>query len=147
MNKKRFIAEIVCGAVLLFGGASVGYAYANRNLGVQGELRDARNKLNHYLVNEAMTQSEMTTLSEFQLTLAQMELYHIRYTIWNQENYESIEVEFQKDEQRWEEDLKKEQKKTSDFEGGSMAPMDHNMRMTAFVEKRINELKLKWIKK
>ena len=90
MNKKRFIAEIVCGAVLLFGGASVGYAYANRNLGVQGELRDARNKLNHYLVNEAMTQSEMTTLSEFQLHLAQMELYHVRYTIWNQENYESI---------------------------------------------------------
>ena len=147
MNKKRFIAEIVCGAVLLFGGASVGYAYANRNLGVQGELRDARNKLNHYLVNEAMTQSEMTTLSEFQLTLAQMELYHVRYTIWNQENYESIEAEFQKDEQRWEEDLKKEQEKPSEFEGGSMAPMDHNMRMTAFVEKRINELKLKWIKK
>ena len=147
MNKKRFIAEIVCGAVLLFGGASVGYAYANRNLGVQGELRDARNKLNHYLVNEAMTQSEMTTLSEFQLHLAQMELYHVRYTIWNQENYESIEVEFQKDEQHWEEDLKKEQEKPSEFEGGSMAPMDHNMRMTAFVEKRINELKLKWIKK
>ena len=147
MNKKRFIAEIVCGAVLLFGGASVGYAYANRNLGVQGELRGARNKLNHYLVNEAMTQSEMTTLSEFQLHLAQMELYHVRYTIWNQENYESIEVEFQKDEQRWEEDLKKEQEKPSEFEGGSMAPMDHNMRMTAFVEKRINELKLKWIKK
>jgi hypothetical protein len=147
MNKKRFIAEIVCGAVLLFGGASVGYAYANRDLGVQGELRDARNKLNHYLANEAMTQGEMTTLSEFQLHLAQMELYHVRYTIWNQENYESIEAEFQKDEQRWEEDLKKEQEKPSEFEGGSMAPMDHNMRMTAFVEKRINELKLKWIKK
>ena len=147
MNKKRFIAEIVCGAVLLFGGASVGYAYANRNLGVQGELRDARNKLNHYLVNEAMTQGEMTTLSEFQQALAQMELYHVRYTIWNQENYKSIEAEFQKDEQRWEEDLKKEQEKPSEFEGGSMAPMDYNMRMTAFVEKRINELKLKWIKK
>ena len=147
MNKKRFIAEIVCGAVLLFGGTSVGYAYANRNLGVQGELRDARNKLNHYLVNEAMTQSEMTTLSEFQLHLAQMELYHVRCIIWNQENYESIEVEFQKDEQRWEDDLKKEQEKPSEFEGGSMAPADHNMRMTAFVEKRINELKLKWIRK
>ena len=163
MNKKRFIAEIVCGTVLLFGGASVGYAYANRNLyayanrnlcahanrnlGVQEELRDARNKLNHYQVNKAMTQGEVTTLSEFQLTLAQMELYHVRYTIWNQENYGSIEAEFQKDEQRWEAELKKEQEKPSEFEGGSMAPADHNMRMTAFVEKRINELKLKWIKK
>jgi hypothetical protein len=99
------------------------------------------------MLNDAMTQGEMTTLSEFQLHLAQMELYHVRYIIWNQENYESIEVEFQKDEQRWEENLKKEQAKPSEFEDGSMAPMDHNMRMTAFVEKRINELKLKWIKK
>ena len=145
--KKIVILEIISGAVLLIAGSYGGYAYGNRNLGVQGELRDARNKLNHYLVNEAMTQGEITTLSEFQLHLAQMELYHVRYTIWNQENYESIEAEFQKDEQRWEEDLKKEQEKTSEFEGGSMAPADHNMRMTAFVEKRINELKLKWIRK
>ena len=147
MNKKRCIAEIVCGAVLLTAGLGAGYAYANRNLGVQEELRDARNKLEHYMLNDAMTQGEMTTLSEFQLHLAQMELYHVRYTIWNQSNYEKIESEFQKDEQRWEENLKKEQNKPSEFEGGSMAPMDHNMRMTAFVEKRINELKLKWIKK
>ena len=147
MNKKRFIAEVACGAILFAGGLCGGYAYANRNLGVQGELRDARNKLEHYMLNDAMTQGEMTTLSEFQLSLAQMELYHVRYTIWNQENYESIEADFQKDEQRWEEELKKEQEKPSEFEGGSMAPMDHNMRMTAFVEKRINELKLKWIKK
>ena len=147
MNKKRFIAEVACGAILLAGGLCGGYAYANRNLGVQGELRDARNKLEHYMLNDAMTQGEMTTLSKFQLTLAQMELYHVRYTIWNQGNYEIIEADFQKDEQRWEEELKKEQAKPSEFEGGSMAPMDHNMRMTAFVEKRINELKLKWIKK
>ena len=147
MNKKRFIAEISCGAALLIAGLCSGYAYGNRNLGVQGELRDARNKLNHYLVNEAMTQSEMTTLSEFQLHLAQMELYHVRYTIWNQENYESIEADFQKNEQRWEENLKKEQATPSEFEGGSMAPADHNMRMTAFVENRIAELKQKWLKR
>ena len=147
MNKKRFIAEVACGAILFAGGLCGGYAYANRNLGVQGELRDARNKLEHYMLNDAMTQGEMTTLSEFQLSLAQMELYHVRYTIWNQENYESIEADFQKDEQRWEEELKKEQEKPSEFEGGSMAPMDHNMRITAFMEKRINELKDKWIRR
>ena len=147
MNKKRFIAEVACGAILLAGGLCGGYAYANRNLGVQEELRDARSKLEHCMLNDAMTQGEMTTLSEFQLTLAQMELYHVRYTIWNKSNYEKIESEFQKDEQLWEENLNKEQNKPSEFEGGSMAPMDHNMRMTAFVEKRINELKLKWIKK
>ena len=147
MNKKRCIAEIVCGAVLLTAGLGGTYAYANRNLGVQGELRDARSKLEHYMLNDAMTQGEMTTLSEFQLHLAQMELYHVRYTIWNQSNYEKIESEFQKDEQLWEENLKKEQNKPSEFEGGSMAPMDHNMRMTAFVEKRIAELKQKWLKR
>ena len=70
MSKKRFIAEISFGAALLIAGLCSGYAYGNRNLGVQGELRDARNKLNHYLVNEAMTQSEMTTLSEFQLKIS-----------------------------------------------------------------------------
>ena len=147
MNKKRFIAEIVCGAALLIAGSYGGYAYANRNLGVQGELRDARNKLEHYMLNDVMTQGEMTTLSEFQLHLVQMELYHVRYTIWNQENYEAIEKSFQKDEQRWEEELKKEQAKPSEFEGGSMAPMDHNMRMTSFIEKRIAELKQKWLKR
>ena len=61
--------------------------------------------------------------------------------------YESIEADFQKDEQRWKENLKREQSKPSEFEGGSMAPADHNMRMTALVEKRIKELKQKWIKK
>ena len=147
MNKKRFIAEVACGAILLAGGLCGGYAYANRDLGIQGELRTARNKLEHYMLNYAMTQGEMTTLSEFQLHLVQMELYHVRYTIWNQENYEAIEKSFQKDEQRWEEELKKEQAKPSEFEGGSMAPMDHNMRMTSFIEKRIAELKQKWLKR
>ena len=146
--ERKVTLEIIFGAALfLIAGACGGYAYGNRNLGVQGELRDTRYRLNHYLLNEAMTQSEMTTLSEFQLTLAQMELYHVRYTIWNQENYESIEADFQKDEQRWEENLKKEQAKPSEFEGGSMAPADHNMRMTAFVENRIAELKQKWLKR
>ena len=55
MNKKRFIAEVACGAILFAGGLCGGYAYANRNLGVQGELRDARNKLEHYMLNDAMT--------------------------------------------------------------------------------------------
>lgn len=147
MERKVTLEIIFCAALFLIAGACGGYAYGNRNLGVQGELRDTRYRLNHYLLNEAMTQSEMTTLSEFQLTLAQMELYHVRYTIWNQENYESIEAEFQKDEQRWEENFKKEQSKPSEFEGGSMASMDHNMRMTAIVENRIKELKQKWVKK
>ena len=61
------------------------------------------------------------------------------FQVLRQSNYESIEAEFQKDEQRWEEDLKKEQEKPSEFEGGSMAPADHNMRMTAFVESHDSE--------
>ena len=144
MNTKKWITQFACGTLLLAAGFGGGYVYANRNLGIQGELRDARMKLND---NFTGAQSEMTTLSEFQLTLVQMELYHVRYTIWNQKNYEQIEAAFLKDEENWDKELKKEQKKPSEFEGGSMAPMDHNMRMTAFVEKRIAELKEKWCQK
>lgn len=141
--KKRIAMEIFCGTVLLIAGGVTGYAYAERNRGIQGELRDARYKLES---NYNGPQSEMTTVSEFQLTLAQMELYHIRYQIWNQANYAKIESDFLKDEQRWEKEFKKEQQKPSEFEGGSMAPMDRNLRMTDFVEKRIAELKSKWLK-
>ena len=141
--KKRIAMELIGGTMLLIAGGVTGYAYAERNRGIQGELRDARYKLES---NYNGTQSEMTTVSEFQLTLVQMELYHVRYTIWNQANYAKIESDFLKDEQRWEKEFKKEQQKPSEFEGGSMAPMDRNLRMTAFVEKRIAELKSKWLK-
>lgn len=140
MNK-RIAMEIIGGAVLFLGGLWGGNAYGNRNLGIQGELRNARMKLE---ANFTGAQSEMTIVSEFQFALVQMKLYHVRYTIWNQKNYAEIESDFRKDEAEWEEKFKKEQQKPSAFEGGSMAPMDHNMRMTAFLEKRIAELKAKW---
>jgi uncharacterized protein YecT (DUF1311 family) len=142
MNVKVKKLIMIAGGVALFGaGVLGGSMYANRNLGIQGELRDARKKLD---ANYTGAQSEMTTLSEFQFSLVWMELYHVRYTIWNQPNYEKIEAAFQKDEQAWEALFRKEQEKPSEFEGGSMAPMDHNLRMIAFVEKRIAELKTKW---
>ena len=143
---KKSSVFIIC-VVLLGIGVSSGCTYSKQNLGIQGELRYTRKKLEFYMTNEAITIGEMTTLSEFQFHLAQMELYHVRYTIWNQKNYEKIEADFQKDEQAWEQRFKDEQEKTSEFEGGSMAPMDLNMRMTAFIEKRIAELKTKWLKK
>ena len=143
--KKSFVF-ISCLALLGIGVSS-GCICVKPNHGIQGKLRHTRKKLEFYMTNEAITIGEMTTLSEFQFHLAQMELYHVRYTIWNQKNYEKIEADFQKDEQAWEQRFKDEQEKTSEFEGGSMAPMDHNMRMTAFIESRIIELKTKWLKK
>lgn len=143
--KKSFVF-ISCLALLGIGVSS-GCTYVKPNQGIQGELRHTRKKLEFYMTNEAITIGEMTTLSEFQFHLAQMELYHVRYTIWNQKNYEKIEADFQKDEQAWEQRFKDEQEKPSEFEGGSIAPMDHNMRMTSFIEKRISELKAKWLKK
>lgn len=143
MNKK-IVHGLIGGTILLLSGLVNGCSHTEQNLGIQGELRNARMKLE---ANYTGTQSEMTIVSEFQLNLALMELYHVRYSIWNQSNYGKIEADFQKDEQAWEQRLKKEQEKTSEFEEGSMAPMDHNMRMTAFVERRIAELKAKWLKK
>ena len=142
--KKTNIAVIASGTALMISALLNGCACPDKNLGIQGELRNARMKLE---ANYTGTQSEMTIVSEFQLNLALMELYHVRYSIWNQSNYGKIEADFQKDEQAWEQRLKKEQEKPSEFEGGSMAPMDHNMRMTAFIENRIIELKAKWLKK
>jgi uncharacterized protein YecT (DUF1311 family) len=142
--KKKNIAAIAGGTALMITTLVSGCATHDKNLGIQGELRDARLKLG---ANYTGTQTEMTMVSEFQLNLAEMELAHLHYLIANQNNYGKIEADFQKDEQAWEQRFKDEQEKTSEFEGGSMAPMDLNMRMTAFIEKRISELKAKWLKK
>ena len=108
---------------------------------IQEELRNARTKLDDCYTG---SQSEMTMVAGFQLALAQMELDHVRYTIWNQSNYGKIEAAFHKDEEAWERRVKAEMEKPSEFEGGSMAPMDNNQRMTALIEGRIAELKEKW---
>ena len=111
------------------------------------ELNSTRGRLKHYLINEAMTQSEMTILSQYMLQLANMEKYMIEYRIWNQSNYDKIEKSFTANCEAWEKQADAEAKKPSEFEGGSMAPCDHNLRMTGFIEKRIEELKTKWRKK
>ena len=113
----------------------------------EDELSQSRKRLQNYLINDAMTQSEMTILSEYMLQLAGMEKYMIEYRIWNQPNYEKIEKSFSADCKAWEKRAEAEAKKPSEYEGGSMAPCDHNLRMTWFVEKRIAELKSKWMQK
>ena len=142
--KKTNIAVIACGTALMISALLNGCTCPDKNLGIQGELRDARLKLD---ANYTGTQTEMTMVSEFQLNLAKMELAHLRYLIVNQGDYGKIETAFRKDEQAWKKRFKDEQEKNSEFECGSMAPMDHNMRMTAFIESRIIELKAKWLKK
>ena len=141
---KRCIVEMIAGTAILLGGFGGGVVYAERNLGIQGELQATRQKLD---ANYTGSQSEMTFVSECQLALAQMELDHLNFSIWNQRNFNKIEAEFQNDVKNWEDKLQKEMSVPSEFEGGSFAPMDHNIRMTSLVEKRINELKRKWCKK
>ena len=113
----------------------------------EDELRSARKRLEHCLFNEAMTQSEMTILSNYQLQLANMEKYMIEFRIWNQPGYSAIEKEFLADCEAWDKQARIEAAKPSEFEGGSMAPMEHNLRMAAFYEKRIEALKNRWQKK
>ena len=43
--------------------------------------------------------------------------------------------------------LKAEREKPSDYAGGSMEPMDRNLRMLGLIQKRIDELKTKWLAK
>ena len=106
-----------------------------------------RGKLDHYLMRDAMQQQEMNVISYHMVVLANMEKYLIEYRIWNQTNYAQIEKEFNADCEAWEKRAEAEAQKPSQFEGGSLAPMDHNLRMTGFIEKRIHELRTKWRKK
>ena len=113
----------------------------------EDELLLTRGRLEHYLTNDAMTQSEMTILSQYMLQLANMEKYLIEFRIWNQPGYEKIEKAFMADCKAWDKRAEAEEQKPSEFEGGSMAPCDHNLRMTFFVQKRIEELRTKWRQK
>ena len=97
-------------------------------------------------MNDAMTQSEINILSQHMVELANMERYLLEYRIWNQSNYDKIEKAFTADCEAWEKRAEAEAKKPSQYNGGSMAPMEHNLRMTGFIEKRIEELKTKWQK-
>ena len=99
------------------------------------------------MLNDARTQSEMKLVSSYMVQLANMEKSLIEYHIWNQSNYDQIETEFHADCEAWEKRAEAENQKPSQFEGGSLAPMDHNLRMTDFIEKRIEELRTKWRKK
>ena len=111
----------------------------------EDELRLTRERLDKYLFNEEnLTQSEMTIMSEFLLRLARMEQYMIEYRIWNQPGYDKIEKQFMADCERWNKKLEEEGRKPSEYAGGSMEPMDRNLRMTDLVRKRIDELKTKW---
>ena len=113
----------------------------------EDELARSRERLEHYLMNDAMTQSEMTILSQYMVQLANMEKYLLEYRIWNQSNYDKIEKAFTADCEAWEKQADAEAKKPSQYKGGSAEPMDHNLRMIGFIEKRIEELRTKWRKK
>ena len=113
----------------------------------EDELSRSRERLEHYLINNAMTQSEMTILSQYMVQLANMEKYLLEYRIWNQSNYDKIEKAFTADCETWEKRAEAEAQRPSEFEGGSMAPTDHNLRMSGFIEKRIEELRTKWRQK
>ena len=113
----------------------------------EDELRMTRERLDNYWRNRNLTQTEMTRWSADELELAEMERYIIEYRIWNQPGYEKIEKQFMADCELFERKLKAEWEKPADYAGGSMEPMDRNDRMTALVEKRIAELKAKWLTK
>ena len=113
----------------------------------EDELTHSRNRLERYLMTDAMTQSEINILSQYMVELANIERHLLEYRIWNQSNYDKLEKAFTADCEAWEKRTDAKAKKPSEFEGGSMAPCDHNLRMTGFIEKRIEELRNKWRKK
>ena len=75
-----------------------------------------------------------------------MERHLLEYRICNRSDYEKIENDFLADCEAWGKRAESEARKPSRYEGGSMAPLDHNLRMTDFIEKRIAELRQRWMK-
>ena len=110
------------------------------------ELRLTRERLEKYLIKDAMTQSEMNILSSQMFALAQMERFWIEFRICNQPGYDKIEKAYMKGCDEWERKAKAEAEKPSPYEGGSLAPYERNRRMEYFEQKRIDELKAKWRK-
>ena len=96
---------------------------------------------------KTLTQMEMTRRSADELELASMERYSIEHRIMNQPGYEKIEKRFMADCELFEKKLQAEWEKSSEYAGGSMEAMNRNDRMTALVEKRIEELKTQWLAK
>jgi len=111
----------------------------------EDELRLARERLDKCLDNVS-TQSEMNIISANIFALAQMERRWVEYRICNQPGYDRIEKDYMNDCDEWERKAKAEAKKTSPYEGGTLAPYERNRRMEYFEQKRINELKTKWRK-
>lgn len=137
MMKKVFLAAA---ALLVLTGCA-----ARRP---EDELSLARERIEKYLFNEeSLTQSEMNILSSYMLRLAAMECYLVEYRIWNKPGYRKIEKQFIADCELWNKKLEEEKRKPSEFAGGSREPMDRNVRMTDFLQKRIDELKTEWLAK
>ena len=113
----------------------------------EDELSHTKGRLEHYLINDAITQSEINILSQYMVELANMERHLLEYRIWNQSNYDQIEKAFTADCEAWKKRADAEAKKPSQYNGGSAEPMEHNLRMTGFIEKRIEELRTKWRQK
>ena len=141
LKREKIMKKIIFSAFILLTAAGCTVSLP------EDELSVTRGKMEHYMLNEVKTQSEMNLVSSYMVQLANMEKYLIEYRIWNQANYDYIEKEFQADCEAWEKRAEAENQKPSQYKGGSLAPMDHNLRMTDFIEKRIHELRIKWRKK
>lgn len=143
----KAVLKVAAVIILLLLAFALGRRSANQPISVNKELRRTQSRLQYLLMNDgSFTQVYLTNLTSYIRQLADMELYWINLQIWNQPNYGKIEEEYGKDEKAWQERLEAEINMPSDFEGGSMAPMDRNLRVTALINERIEEIKQKWMK-
>lgn len=140
MNKKIFVGIIVMLIAFTIGFTN-GYYWNHKKLNIQEELSVVNKKLEQHYTG---TQTEMTMLSNIQLSIALMELEHLCYTISNQQNYQNIEKTFCKETKEWKEYFEKEQNKSLDSSSGSIGAMEHNLYLLGIVKKHINNLKNKW---
>lgn len=97
----------------------------------------ARELFDNYTFNQA----SLTTAANFLFTVSEMQIYWFKLRkIWNAPNYGKIERDYIINSQEWEKKYEDAQKTPSEFEGGSLAPMDTNMRLNNLLQERLLEL-------
>ncbi|MDD3663243.1 MAG: hypothetical protein PHT84_05270 [Candidatus Pacebacteria bacterium] len=145
--KLKMLIAMIAVAVAFCGGIGVG-AYCFMPHNVEQVLDLSRKKLEKELMeNGDFSQTHLNTLSGYLREITYMQCYWIGLEICNSDYYSKIEPEYLKEYESWHQAFHAEDEKPSEYEGGTMAPLDCNMRLYGLLCERLNTLNTKYRKR
>lgn len=143
-SKHVTFLALIAVPIAFCGGIGVGaYCFTPHN--VEQTLEFSLEKLEKELdENGDFRQAHLNTLSGYLLGIATMQCDWAGLEICNRDDYGKIEAEYLKEDKAWDRAFHAEQAKPSEFEGGSMAPFDSNMRLYSLLRERLKILNKKY---